>query len=200
MNSTLIILVGIIFPLFVVLKKDIKNRQMKKQVGEEMEDFLVKETTTEWLAGLAMFGSAVLLHAQSMFWYEGMILGTLTLFTGVVLTGLKGMQDMKHARLQDVFTMKDMRLLLNRIEQGETALHQDEMDDLLMTVLDAESLNEALFIKMGLVNLQNMEAELVEEDDVLKEELIQELLYNWNSFRQKQRNTVVEVTSLKSSK
>lgn len=67
MNSTLIILVGIIFPLFVVLKKDIKNRQMKKQVGEEMEDFLVKETTTEWLAGLAMFGSAVLLHAQSMF-------------------------------------------------------------------------------------------------------------------------------------
>lgn len=197
MNSTLIILVGIIFPLFVVLKKDIKNRQMKKQVGEEMEDFLVKETTTEWLAGLAMFGSAVLLHAQSMFWYDGMILGTLTLFTGVVLTGLKGIQDMKHARLQAVFTTKDMRFLLNRIEQGKTALNQDDMDDLLMTVLDAESLNEALFIKMGLVNLQNLEAELVEEDDVLKEELVQELLYNWNSFRQKQRNTVVEVTSLK---
>lgn len=197
MNSTLIILVGIIFPLFVVLKKDIKNRQMKKQVGEEMEDFLVKETTTEWLAGLAMFGSAFLLHAQSMFWYDGMILGTLTLFTGVVLTGLKGMQDMKHARLQDVFTMKDMRFLLSHVEQGKTALNQDEMDDLLMTVLDAESLNEALFIKMGLVNLQNLEAELVEEDDVLKEELVQELLYNWNSFRQKQRNTVVEATSLK---
>ncbi|AJD93452.1 hypothetical protein JMA_41350 (plasmid) [Jeotgalibacillus malaysiensis] len=197
MNSTLVILVGIIFPLFVVLKKDIKNRQMKKQVGEEMEDFLVKETTTEWLAGLAMFGSAFLLHAQSMFWYDGMILGTLTLFTGVVLTGLKGMQDMKHARLQDVFTMKDMRFLLSHVEQGKTALNQDETDDLLMTVLDAESLNEALFIKMGLVNLQNLEAELVEEDDVLKEELVQALLYNWNSFRQKQRNTVVEVTSLK---